>query len=133
MKVTISPEQRFLRKSLKTLDALLSHRYGFYLFDVLSALRGPDSKSDNVKEATTGLIRGKAFPRVFDENKHQNHLGLVVTLVDNEDHAKLRRDLENDREESHHFIAHAQSAFRYLGLSWSDLNPTPNRNKKVKK
>ena len=133
MKIKVSPEQRFLRKSLKTLDALLSHKYGPYLSNVLSALRGPDSDNDDVKKAATGLIRSKAFPGILGKGTYQNHLGLVVTLVDNEDHAKLRRDLENDREESRHFIAHAQSAFRYLGLSWYNVNIPTNQHKKVKK
>ena len=132
MKITISPKQRFLRKSLKTLDALLSSKYGFYLFAVLSALRGPDSDNDDVKKAATGLIRGKAFPRVFSKS-NDNDLGLVVILADNEDLVNVRRDLENNREESRHFLNHAHSAFKHLGLSWSDVNPAPKRNKKVKK
>ena len=133
MKVKISPEQRFLRKSLKTLDELLSRRYGCLLFDVLSALRGPDSNRDTVKEATTGLIRGKAFPIVFTEDGPHNCLGLIVTHEDNEDLAKVRMALEKDPEESRHFLNHAKLAFNHLGLSWSNVNPTLNRNKKVKK
>jgi len=132
MKVKISPEQRFLRKSLKTLDELLSRKYGCLLFDVLSALRGPDSDNNDVKKAATGLIRGKAFPRVLSKSD-DNDLGLVVTHEDNEDLVNVRRDLENNREESRHFLNHAHLAFKHLGLSWYTVNIPTNQHKKVKK
>lgn len=96
------------------------------LYDVLSALRGPDfydTESCDIKLSTTGLIRYKAFGDLLEPHA-------MVTREDQDKHRDTRRHLNsifdtnnllsNDSKiaRRRHFIAHAKIAFIALGLNW---------------
>lgn len=77
------------------------------LWDILTALRGPDDGDNNVKAATTGVIRhavcGYDCPGMVNrDSKYEKHVR--ESLPDN------------------HFTRHAVGAFRALGLKWHEVN-----------
>lgn len=89
------------------------------LWNILTALRGPDSGDDGLKQATTGVIRymmlGKnaGFPHDDDErNLHGSIFG-----PDKPEYAEIRKNKNNS-----HFLHHAELAFSALGLSWGRVN-----------
>jgi hypothetical protein len=92
------------------------------LWDVLSALRGPDYEGSEDKDATTVVIREaflgpktKVFPADF--------------AVDSAERAERRKDMVAgdvplpEISESYHFYTHARNAFDALGLKWDEVNP----------
>jgi hypothetical protein len=85
------------------------------LWDVLSALRGPDYEESVDKDATTAVIREaflgpktQVFPADF--------------AVDSAERAERRDDMVSGSE-SYHFLSHARNAFDALGLKWFEVNP----------
>lgn len=94
-----------LRWYLRAADALDSRR----LWNVLVALRGPDSGNYSLKDATTAVIRRKALGNV------QAMYGCVVGS-DSPELAKYRNTVLG---ESHHFLKHAEEAFFALDMSWN--------------
>lgn len=92
------------------------------LWDVLTALRGPDNNADAIKNATTGLIRTAAFG--------QHSKIIAVFTSDNETHLATRCQLSLTRtnitladwREHWHFYSHVRNAFNALGLSWDKIN-----------
>src|SRR5260370_5257383 len=77
------------------------------LWDLFSALRGPDSENENVKLATTAIIRQKAFPGLSVRE--------IQTGSDNVAAVKVRLGLAGG---AWHFPHPAENAFRALGLTW---------------
>ena len=54
---------RTLRGALRQIERMLTKQsYSADLWDILSAIRGPDSRNKKFKHATTTIIRSAAFP-----------------------------------------------------------------------
>jgi hypothetical protein len=135
--LTSDPEIR------KALSAVGYHKE---LYDIVTAMRGPDVQDFQVrkngqtvlthiqmKRATTGVIRfmiAGNWPKII--------AGAIITPED-KGHSETRRllnDIQRDRyadtskyeligidyESLFHFIRHSESAFEKLGLSWSEDN-----------
>lgn len=84
------------------------------LWNVLSALRGPDAEDNHeLKLATTGVIRYHFL------GKTRGSMHGSTVLPDTEEAAKLRRQYTNVWS---HFISHAKDAFEALGLKWDEVN-----------
>jgi hypothetical protein len=85
------------------------------LWDILAALRGPDAdNSGALKSATTAVIRAKVFGL---DNEAMNRL--CILNPDSQDSVFRRMSHSGD---SDHFILHAYSAFKALGLDWDKYN-----------
>lgn len=83
------------------------------LWDVISALRGPDKdEMSMVKDATTSVIRHKLGI--------SEYIGLIVR-PDTETAAQVRRNIDSYMAD-YHFVFHAKRAFGALGLKWDELN-----------
>jgi hypothetical protein len=82
------------------------------VWDVMTALRGPDDQDWQVKNATTAVIRDTLM-------RGNTHLW-YTSFPDLPDFVEVRRGEEMSSEP--HFYCHAQSAFRALGLEWDKLN-----------
>jgi len=98
--------------------ALLAVRRAFrkgpnpYLWNILSALRGPDHEgSYDTKLVTTAIIRSRLLGKDVGRNT-----GVVFNSSDT--HAEDRRSLSM----SIHFLRHARYAFDALGLKWDENN-----------
>jgi hypothetical protein len=96
------------------------------LWHILTALRGPDNGREDVKSATTGIIRAAVFGldagRMLQEFAVVEFFDRLAGLRVNE-HALCYR-AANQHEDNWHFINHAQKAFRALGLTWETNNRT---------
>jgi hypothetical protein len=83
------------------------------LWDVLSALRGPDSAELDLKIATTAVIRQIFFKNII--------LPYSLTVeCDSSESKKYREELVGTAS---HFYVHAKRAFFALGLDWNEVNP----------
>lgn len=97
-------------------------RFGEYetdkvrLWDILTALRGPDEHPLAIKMATTGVIRYELFG---------NHLS-VLSGRDTQEFCNTRKIFTAAQAAAHapndHFVLHVQSAFKTLGLKWDAVN-----------
>jgi hypothetical protein len=85
------------------------------LWDVLSALRGPDTENGNAKCATTIVIRAACFPKTFLKNEI-----CIPALMDNDDPSSPH--VREYLDDTAHFTRHARKAFDVLGLSWATSN-----------
>lgn len=88
------------------------------LWDVLTALRGPDRGHDSLrlKGAVTAVIRRE----VFGHELEPLFGGTILSNYDDHDKAFLRRRRDADDRSGSHFLAHARDAFLVLGLDWRD-------------
>jgi hypothetical protein len=106
-----------LRGALRQIQAMLTkQKYSADLFDILSAIRGPDKRNPRLKMATTCLIRTAAFP-----NKPCQYRSFYLT-GDNEKLARLRRRMMRDKKNHPHFREHVRDAFGALGLQLGGVN-----------
>lgn len=80
------------------------------MWDVLTALRGPDDQNFNKKRCTTAVIRKAVFP----------HNIPAMSRYDTRASADDRRNIYKYGD---HFISHTKSAFLALGLNWNTHNP----------
>jgi hypothetical protein len=93
------------------------------LYDILTALRGPDTNDtrfNDLKIPITTIVRYAVC------KKSKAHFkGLIEN--DTEQKAKMRVDVYSELRHTHgHFLDHAKAAFHALGLSWdkvNDINP----------
>lgn len=71
------------RQMLRQIDIFLLQRNGDgrKLWDVLSALRGPDSQDPILKHRTTEAIRTRAFPKCAKHNRHLPALFAMPTTL----------------------------------------------------
>lgn len=97
---------------------------GGELWDILTALRGPDNHDVLLKEATTAVIRWKLG---LPANSKGNNVGGATVNEDNSGFAELRRGIvagiySPDKPLQFHFIHHARAAFQALGMSWDRVN-----------
>lgn len=86
------------------------------LWDVLVALRGPDSRNRKLKNATTALIRSKAFPKQPCLERS------VFALKDTPELAQRRSRLFATKRDNNHFREHIKDAFAALNLQIGEVN-----------
>lgn len=79
-------------------------------WDVLTGLRGPDSRDHERKSATTAVIRHAVFGM-------RNHKIPAAVHADEAGSEQTRSRMEDD-----HFRQHAYAAFEALGLKWDEVN-----------
>jgi hypothetical protein len=96
-------------------DMLDGQPYSAALWDILVALRGPDSRNRKVKNATTALIRSAAFPKRPCEERS-------IFGTDSLRLAKRRKKLFRKKKDFNHFREHVRDAFDALGLSLGGVN-----------
>lgn len=102
------------------------------VWDVLTALRGPDGvhdADDLLKQSTTCVIRRRLFG---DALSRLDPLGYPYAAQNGDTPARAAQratcDLESvpvsaaSKHPHAHFIRHAQRAFRALGLKWTSVN-----------
>lgn len=95
------------------------------LWDVLSALRGPDSESADMKDTTTAVIRQAAFGDLFDEFP-------AIMHRDDKEGAVYRGKMESAMHRGKgnaHFYRHARAAFHALELDWNCDNSKKEESK----
>jgi len=107
---------RTLRAALDQIQDMLDGRsYSADLWDILTALRGPDSRNRKAKNATTALIRSAAFPKRPCEDRS-------IFGTDSPRLAKRRRKLFRKKKDFNHFREHVRDAFEALGLQLGGVN-----------
>jgi len=105
-----------LRGALNLIQGMLNKQsYSADLWDILSAIRGPDSRNRKLKRATTAIIRQAAFPMRPCEDR---------SIFGNDDKAIVvrRRQAFKNKEDNNHFREHVRDAFESLGLSLFEEN-----------
>jgi len=115
--------KRELRTALNRIQDMLDGKsYSAELWDILVALRGPDSRNRKIKNATTALIRLTAFPKRPCLERS------VFADSDSPELARRRQVLL--RHEANHFREHVRDAFAALGLKLEEPNVQahPDRN-----
>ncbi len=112
---TFKQELAHLRKFFKTANTEEQRK----LWNVLTALRGPDNNNCAVKHATTAVIRHAFLGSKATSSKVASYLADVAP--DSEQsllwRGKSVYDLGGD-----HFVSHASRAFTALDLSWDRVN-----------
>jgi hypothetical protein len=105
-----------LRQALDQIqDMLDGQSFSAELWDILVALRGPDSRNRKLKYATTAVIRQAAFPRrPCEERSIFGDDSFVLTL--------RRREMFRKRQDHNHFREHIRDAFAALGLKFGGVN-----------
>lgn len=88
------------------------------LWDVLSALRGPDYESGDDKQATTCIIRAACFPKTFGNS----NVRICIPASMNNDYSFGPARRFKITSGNYHFKNHAARAFRVLGLDWDAEN-----------
>jgi hypothetical protein len=97
-------------------DMLDGHSYSADLWDVLVALRGPDSRDRKIKNATTALIRSAAFPKQPCLERS------VFAHEDSAELARRRSSLFAKKLDNNHFREHIAAAFESLGMTIGGVN-----------
>lgn len=104
-----------------------------FLWDVVTALRGPDLGTHAAKNATTGVIRwhvlGPNAGRLMSDDRFvdddeagvQHEKYGCLYGPDSAAHLEVRRSLISQID-MHHFRQHARGAFEALGLKWDAVN-----------
>jgi hypothetical protein len=105
-----------LRGALRQIEQLLTKQsYSADLWDILSAIRGPDSRNRRLKHATTTIIRSAAFPkRPCEERSFYGE--------DSAKRAEIRTRVFKSKGDQNHFRQHVEAAFTSLGLSLFEEN-----------
>ena len=110
-----------LRQALDLIQELLTDQpYSADLWDILVALRGPDSRDRKIKYATTAVIRQAAFPRRPCEDRS-------IFGRDSRVLTKRRQDLFRSHSDHNHFREHVRDAFEALGLNLLEENDVRNQ------
>jgi len=105
-----------LRKALDNIQEMLTKQsYSADLWDILSAIRGPDSRNRKYKHATTTIIRSAAFPsRPCEERSFYGE--------DSAKSAEIRTRLFKSGADLDHFRQHVFDAFDALDLKIFEEN-----------
>ena len=106
-----------LRGALNQIQQLLTKQpYSADLWDILSAIRGPDSRNRKLKHATTTIIRSAAFPkRPCEERSFYGE--------DSAKRAEIRTRIFKSKGDQNHFRQHVVAAFASLQLNLYEVNP----------
>ena len=108
-----------LRGALNQIQTMLTKQpYSADLFDILSAVRGPDSRNSRLKMATTCIIRTAAFPKKPCQYRS------FYAKKDTARNVVLRKKMFKNRENHPHFREHVLAAFEALGLNLFEENPS---------
>ena len=106
-----------LRQALNQIqDMLDGQSYSADLWDVLVALRGPDSRDRKIKNATTAIIRSAAFPKQPCLERS------IFAHKDSEKLAQRRSSLFTSKLDNNHFREHVMAAFDALQLDLHSVN-----------
>ena len=106
-----------LRQALDAIQEMLDGQpFSADLWDVLVALRGPDSRDRKIKNATTALIRSKAFPKQPCLERS------IFAHCDTPELARRRQDMFKGKQDLNHFREHIASAFTALDLQIGGVN-----------
>lgn len=107
--IIIPPRKVTVRGMLSQIEDFLLHRddKAAALWDVLSALRGPDERSEN-KNATTIHIRRRAFPRLSKLAEDSGPRRIPASFIT---YAPF-----DPRMSSSHFTKHIRKAAKVLRL-----------------
>ena len=109
-------QPKTLREALDQIQEMLSGKaYSAELWDVLVALRGPDSRNRKLKHATTAVIRSAAFPKRPCEERS-------IFGKDDKRYASRRKDMISKKSDNAHFREHVVDAFAALGLDFYNQN-----------
>jgi hypothetical protein len=105
-----------LRGALRAIEKMLSGQsYSASLWDILSAIRGPDSRDRKTKHSTTTVIRSAAFPsRPCEERSFYSD--------DSGEKVNRRKRLFKQKKDFNHFRQHVEAAFDALGLKLFEVN-----------
>ena len=105
-----------LRGALNQIERMLRGRpYSGDLWDIMSCVRGPDSRNKRIKHATTTIIRSAAFPsRPCEERSFYGN--------DSRERAETRKKLFKNKEDFNHFRQHCKDAFDALDLRLFEEN-----------
>jgi hypothetical protein len=105
-----------LRGALNQIERMLRGRpYSGDLWDIMSCVRGPDSRNKRIKHATTTIIRSAAFPsRPCEERSFYGE--------DSAKRAEIRKRLFKNKEDFNHFRQHCEAAFDALDLKLFEEN-----------
>lgn len=112
-----------VRDVLKQIDTVLAkgrrggtyerlHASSHQLWNILTALRGPDSNRDDDKYASTCVIRAAALPKTFAKGKKNIPFGALMNYD-----SDIKADHRNAILDGH-FKDHAKKAFATLDLRW---------------
>ena len=111
-----TPTIKTLRQALDIIQEMLDGKpYSADLWDVLVALRGPDSRDRKIKYATTAVIRSAAFPKRPCEERS-------IFGKDTEELVKRRKYMFKYCTGDNHFREHVHDAFEALGLKLGEMN-----------
>jgi len=117
------------RQALDVIDEMLAGLPVYErnrLWNVLTALRGPDDEDIDSKKATTAIIRSVALPKAASITiGFPNASILGLTNEDSEGYAAHRCHSFRSYGRGPHFDEHAVLAFASLELVWGRCNP-PN-------
>ena len=106
-----------LRQALNQIqDMLDGQSYSADLWDVIVAMRGPDSRDRKIKNATTAIIRSAAFPKQPCLERS------IFAHKDSEKLAQRRSSLFTRKLDNNHFREHVTAAFDALGLQIGGVN-----------
>ena len=84
------------------------------MWNILSALRGPDTVDSHAeKKCTTAVIRMKVLGQSLD--------GKIPAIMEKDNSFKADNRV-NIEFESYHFKSHMEYAFEALGLKWNEVN-----------
>lgn len=109
-----------LRGALNQIERMLTRQpYSADLWDILVALRGPDSRNKKLKYATTAIIRQAAFPLRPCEDRS-------IFGTDTSQFAARRKAMFKNKEDNNHFREHCKDAFAALGLKNFEVNSPSN-------
>jgi hypothetical protein len=92
-------------------DRTISNVHKKRVWNVITALRGPDDENTFLKEATTAVIRHKVMGGHIP-------VGAIIN-PDNDVYAKHRRNMDARYD---HFSRHVMYAFDALKLDWNGTN-----------
>ena len=119
---------------LNEIDEYLASNEGAKeLWDVLTALRGPDNHNnsyaaaDKMKNATTAVIRFIALPKTARTVRsgltypYAASIGARIN-ADKKDHVETRLSNRGREAVGSHFLVHTYNAFDALGLSMGGVN-----------
>jgi hypothetical protein len=107
-----------LRQQFKAADKTSQKQ----IWNILTALRGPDNSTNMMEKAsTTAVIRQAVFGA-------KSAVGNFADIESDNENAAFHR--QNGKFNSDHFKHHASSAFQSLNLKWDTVNVP---KKKIKK
>lgn len=126
--MTLLPDESRVRKVLDEIDAILvdEGRAGQLLWDILTALRGPDRDADaSVKWTSTARVRARAFPKtarvVMDKYARYGAYNGDGAPIVWEPRVVGPREVYRMRHSSHHFVDHIRAA----SLALERVAPVP--------